>query len=79
MYLELFFWRLRMIPGLPTYAAVPGFPPPVRDLHMVLEKVVSKDGSLNNQQGQAEGKGGNEEINPRGEGRGAELAAMMMT
>jgi hypothetical protein len=36
-YLEVFFWRRRMIPIIPTYAGVPGFPPPVmmfRTLHI---------------------------------------------
>jgi hypothetical protein len=28
MYPEVFFWRHRMIPIIPTYAGVPGFPPP---------------------------------------------------
>ena len=36
----------------------------------MLTKVLSKDDSLNNQQGWAEGKGGNEEIDPMGKGRG---------
>ena len=29
MYPEVFFWRRRMIPIIPTYAGVPGFPPPM--------------------------------------------------
>jgi hypothetical protein len=29
-YLEVFFWRRRMIPIIPTYAGVPGFPPPLK-------------------------------------------------
>ncbi len=35
-------------------------------------------GSLDNQQGQAEGKGGNKEINTRGKERRAALAATMI-
>jgi hypothetical protein len=30
MYPEVFFWRHRMIPSIPTYAGVPGFPPPTQ-------------------------------------------------
>ncbi len=45
-----------------------------------LDTMIDRGGgdSLDNQQGQAEGKGGNKEINPKGKGRRAALVAMRM-